>query len=185
MERDEVALSWLKVVIRFDHHDPTIGVDLQSTEKFDVVIPDQGIGSWFGFRDAVVLPAYREEGYYALRIIKPLRFVVCPSDHLSFTRVHFEGNKDGKDCRLILSNTDPTKQYERYVWWCIIPRDSLKVSIHDAILGTTTAHDFQTDKVLFFSFMDSRGNPGSVVLSQERNSVKSTGWSFCLTLPRV
>lgn len=182
MERDEVAPSWLKVVIRFDPHSPAIGVDLQSTEMFDVVIPDLGIGSWFGFRDAVVLPAYRED-FYALRIIKPLRFVVCPSDRLFSTRVHFEGNEAGKDCRLILSlvNDDPTRQYERRVWWCIIPRNGLKVATYDAQQGVLTDHDFQTDGTLLFPLTDPQGNPGSVTLSLERIDAKPISWVFYLT----
>lgn len=95
MKRRSLPPRSLRVKVGLD---PQLGVvvDVESTDRFEVVIPFHEADPGFG----TVLPAHRQARRYTLRVLNPHLAILRSGDYLYTTRTRIKVEKDGRSCYL-------------------------------------------------------------------------------------
>lgn len=162
-------------------------VDVQSTDKFEVVIPFHEAGPGFG----VIFPAPRRAGNYALRVLNPHQITLRSRDYLYTTRAHIRVEKDGRSCylafTLVYRDLFGEGELEIPKIGFIFSFHSPTVRVSDLSTSRDEDYDFSSHEPatpLCFKFRDMCEREVVVTLHPEIGRKNPVTWYYAVQMPK-
>lgn len=186
MKRRGLPPRSLKVKIGLD---PQLGVvvDVESTDKFEVVIPFNEADPGFG----MIFPAPRRAEHYSLRVLSPHQAILRSRDYLYTTRTHIRVEKDGQSCRLAFSlvyhNLFEGGELEVPGMGLAFSLQRPTVSVLDLPTSKAKDYDFSSHEPatpLCFEFRDMCERKVVVTLHPEIGGKNPVTWYYAVQMPK-